>query len=58
MIFLSGLAVVFAEDIAGQEKGPDAITNDTDWNQLCPKWNALPAEKKLWSVTDKLPQPQ
>lgn len=58
MISPSGLAVVFAEDTEGQVQGPGAIAPETDWDKLCPKWDALPAKAKWYSVTDKLPQPQ
>ncbi|KAF9456908.1 laccase [Collybia nuda] len=53
----AGLAVVFAEAIADQVKGPSAIDPPTPWDQLCPKWNALKTGKQ-YSVTDKLPQPE
>ena len=37
-----GLGIVFAEDPAGQVKGPQSIHPGEDWYQLCPIYNALP----------------
>jgi len=38
--FGRGLAVVFAEDPEGQRKGPDSIITNSEWENLCPIWNA------------------
>ncbi|KAF8335681.1 laccase precursor [Cantharellus anzutake] len=38
----AGLAVVFAEDPAGQVKGPQSQKHTKAWDQLCPIWDSLP----------------
>ncbi|KAF8335679.1 laccase [Cantharellus anzutake] len=37
-----GLAVVFAEDPAGQVKGPQSQKHNKAWDQLCPIWDSIP----------------
>ncbi|KAF8317282.1 laccase [Cantharellus anzutake] len=37
-----GLAVVFAEDPAGQVRGPQSQKHNKAWDQLCPIWDSLP----------------
>jgi iron transport multicopper oxidase len=39
---LTGLAVVFAEDPAGQVSGPKSLIIPDAWRQLCPAYLALP----------------
>ena len=38
-----GLAIVFAEDPAGQVKGPQSVEQNEEWDQLCPIYYSLPA---------------
>ncbi|PFH46698.1 multicopper oxidase [Amanita thiersii Skay4041] len=47
----AGLAIVFAEDIPDQLRGPDSEMVTKGWKNLCPKWNALKSGKQF-SVND------
>ncbi|QRW12867.1 Multicopper oxidase [Ceratobasidium sp. AG-Ba] len=42
----AGLAVVFAEAPNEQRAGPKAIQPSSGWNQLCPAYQALPADQQ------------
>lgn len=53
---LSGLAIVFAEDVEGQTNGTSSIQPESDLEKVCDDWAYTPASAKYYSVTDKLPE--